>query len=120
VHITVTHAIYAAYAYLHILHIVHIMHTVRLLSDSKDDTVDPTVNSGYDQAPGDWDALPVQPPQQAPPCRPGRQADMSKTMLAIIGTTPDIDKAMLAMDAHIGQNPEADPIQSKRCGRKSR
>jgi hypothetical protein len=33
----------------------------------------------------------------------------------------DIDKAMLAVDAHIGQNPDqADPIQSKRCGRKSR
>jgi hypothetical protein len=78
--------------------------------------MDPTLNN--DQAAGDWDALPVQPPPQAPPCRPGRQADMRKTMQASGGTTHDIDKTMLAMDAHIGQNPhQADPIQSERFGR---
>jgi hypothetical protein len=42
---------------------------------------------------------------------------MCKTMQAIGGTTHDIDKAMLAMDTHIGQNPnQANPIQSERCG----
>jgi hypothetical protein len=81
--------------------------------------MDPTLND--DQAPSYWDALPVQQPQPAPPCRPWRQADMLKTMQAIGGTTHDIDKAMLAMDAHIGQNPDqAYPIQSERCDRKSR
>jgi hypothetical protein len=46
-------------------------------------------------------------------------------MHAIGGTTHDINKAMLAMEAHIGQNPTG-PIrqilylQSKRCGRKSK
>ena len=81
--------------------------------------MDPTLN--YDQAPGDWDALPVQPPPQAPPCQPGRQADTHKTMQATGGTTHDKYKAMLAMDAHIGQNPDqADALQSERYGRKSR
>ncbi len=71
--------------------------------------------------PGDGDALPVQPPLPAPPCRPGRQADMHKAMQAIGGTTHDIYKAMLAMDSCIGQKPyQAYPIQIERCGRKSR
>jgi hypothetical protein len=92
---------------------------VRLLSDSDDDPMDPKLND--DQAPGDWDALPVQLSPPAPTCRPGRQADMHKTMPAMGGITHDIDKAMLAMDAHIGHNPDqANPIQSDRCGRKSK
>jgi hypothetical protein len=49
---------------------------LRLLSDSDDDPIDPTVND--DQAPGDWDAQAVRAPPQA--SLSGRQADMCKTI----------------------------------------
>jgi hypothetical protein len=42
---------------------------------------------------------------------------MCKTLQTVGGTTHDIDKAMLAMDADVGQT--HNPIQSKRCGGES-
>jgi hypothetical protein len=102
---------YIAYA-LHIVHVCCIecffehlqcnLVGVRLLSDSDDDPMDPTLND--DQAPGDWDALPVQLPLQAPPsqCRPSRhvQDNASPHMLHAAVSHCTVQKLMILLLTH--------------------
>jgi hypothetical protein len=81
---------------MHLKYIQHNLFAVCLLSVADDNPIDPPWN--YDQTPGGWDALSVQPPQPGvpdPPSHSKRQADMRKIIQAVQGTIYDIDKAMM-------------------------